>query len=103
MDTIAITAERHVSVAIVGTKSGRFSRQARPVSRKVPSEIASARAGAPLMLTPATPQILSMEQQQKQNFAQLQPNYFQVCAPQGPHGLAAAQRLHIKSPPRLHA
>ncbi|CAE7857999.1 hypothetical protein AK812_SmicGene3963 [Symbiodinium microadriaticum] len=47
-------------------------------------------SGAPLMLTPATPQILSMEQQQKQNFAQLQPNYFQVCAPQGPHGVMAS-------------
>eukprot|EP00439_Symbiodinium_sp_Y106_P086169 s60_g31.t1 len=46
---------------------------------------------APLMLTPATPQVLSMEQMQmKQHFAQLQPNYFQVCVPpQGPHGVMA--------------
>ena len=39
MGTIVITAERRVSVAIVGTKSGRYSSQACPVSRKSAREI----------------------------------------------------------------
>ena len=114
MATTAIVAEPHAFAGIAETKFGSQAHQA-SAAEMVPLRSLTmpglalrkqnqhtVAAGYPLMTSPvAQSQASPLMAQMKPQFAQPQPNYFQVCLPQGPQGFPAARILTASDCPLL--